>query len=193
MKTTVRMLAAIALLSACAGEPTATDLAADARAGADGSLRVGAAAEQRALATARAATAGFHRFDVAYDAGYTFLFMDMCMVDGSPAAEGGMGYHYVNTQLLDGTVDPATPEAVLYEPEANGRLRLVAVEYVIPEGAWTSSTPPRLFDQDFTLNQFGLWALHVWLWESNPSGIYKDWNPRVSCDNAGAQTARAHH
>ena len=193
MRTTARLLAAIALLGACAGEPTATDTASDALAGTAPTLRAGASAEQQGLAAARAATARFHRFDVAYDAGYTFLFMDMCMVDGSPAAEGGMGYHYVNPLLLDGTVEATTPEAMLYEPEANGKLRLVAVEYVIPGDAWTSSTPPELFGQSFTLNSFGLWALHVWLWESNPSGLYKDWNPRVTCDNAGAAGSRSHH
>ena len=31
---------------------------------------------------------------------------------------------------------------------------------------------------------FNLYALHVWAWENNPSGIYKSWNPRVNCDNA---------
>jgi hypothetical protein len=187
------LLATIALLGACAGDPTATDLTSDALAGTSPTLRTAPSSEQRSLAVARSVTARFHRFDVAYDAGYTFLFMNTCMVDGSPASAGGMGYHYVNPLLLDGTVDPATPEAVLYEPQANGKLRLVALEYVIPETEWTSDTPPELFGQTFTLNAFGLWALHVWLWENNPSGLYAAWNPRVSCDNAPASTAMAHH
>ena len=95
-----------------------------------------------------------------------------------------MGYHYVNTQLLDDKLDVANPEALLYEPEANGQLRLVAVEYVIPKAAWTSPNPPELFGQKLVLNAFDLWALHVWAWENNPSGIYANWNPRVNCDNA---------
>ena len=193
MRSTARLLAAIALLGACAGDPTATDASADLASTTDAALRAGPSPEQRGLAAARAATARFHRYDVADDAGYTFLFMDMCMTDGTPANAGGMGYHYVNTQLLDGAVDVATPEAVLYEPEANGKRRLVAVEYVIPAAAWTSATPPELFGQPFTLNAFDLWALHVWLWKDNPSGLYADWNPRVSCDNAPASTAMAHH
>jgi hypothetical protein len=121
---------------------------------------------------------------VAKDANYTFLFMNMCMVDESSAKAGGMGYHYVNTDLLDGKVEVDKPEALLYEPEANGQLRLVAVEYVIPKAAWTADTLPRLFGQQLKLNAFDLYALHVWAWENNPSGIYASWNPRVTCDNA---------
>lgn len=26
------------------------------------------------------------------------------------------------------------------------------------------------------------WVLHVWLWRGNPSGLFEDWNPTVSCD-----------
>ena len=142
------------------------------------------ASEHRDLATLHAATARFQRYEVAKAANYTFLFMDMCMVDESPEQAGGMGYHYVNTDLLDDKLDVATPEALLYEPEANGRLRLVAVEYVIPKSEWKSADPPELFGQKLVLNSFDLWALHVWAWENNPSGLYANWNPRVSCEHA---------
>jgi hypothetical protein len=52
----------------------------------------------------------------------------MCMADESPAGLGGMGEHYLDTRLLDGEVDVATPEAVPHEPQSNARRRLVAVE-----------------------------------------------------------------
>jgi hypothetical protein len=156
-------------------------------------LRGAPAAEQQGLAAARAATARFHRFEEADEAGYDFLFLNTCMVDGSGADRGGMGYHYVNTALLDGQVSIATPEAVLYEPGPNGQLRLVALEYVIPKSAWTNPTPPVLLGQEFTLNAFDLWALHVWVWKQNPSGMYADWNPNVNCDNATAVSSGAHH
>jgi hypothetical protein len=29
-----------------------------------------------------------------------------------------------------------------------------------------------------------VWALHVWVGRQNPSGIFSDWNPKVTCDNA---------
>jgi hypothetical protein len=184
MRRTTLLFVGITLLGGCADPaPTSTSL----RPQSAPSLSSAASAENqdnRDLATLRAATARFHNFDVAKAAGYTFLFMNMCMEDQSPAKAGGMGYHYVNTKLLDASVDVANPEALLYEPGPNGQLNLVAVEYVIPKAAWTSSQPPELFGKQFKLNAFDLWALHVWVWENNPSGLYADWNPRVSCANA---------
>lgn len=179
------LLAALATLAACGVEPSATDSGAGAVVAlesAPGASRgAGQSAEHRDLAALRAATARFHRFDEALAADYTFLFLDMCMEDGSALDRGGMGFHYVNTALLDGEVEVTAPEALLYEPGPNGQRRLVAVEYVIPAAAWHEADPPMLFGQEFTLNAFDLWALHVWVWKSNPSGLYADWNPRVSC------------
>lgn len=184
MKATAYLLACVAVLGGCAGDPAAPE--------ATPSLKVGEnAAEQQGLAAARAATAKFQRFDVAEANNYTYLFMDMCMVDQSPEALGGMGYHYVNTELLDGTVDVTRPEALLYEPGTNGQLKLVAVEYVIPASEWQSEDPPMLLGQQLTLNGFGLWALHVWLWKNNPAGMYASWNPSVNCNNAAAASALA--
>ena len=175
------LLLGIMLLGACTETTTIGTMGANQAQ----SLAIKApASELKNLATLKAATARFHRYDVAKAADYTFLFMDMCMVDQSPDQLGGMGYHYVNTNLLDDKLDVATPEALLYEPEANGRLRLVAVEYVIPKSAWTSPNPPELFGRRLVLNSFDLWALHVWAWEHNPSGLYASWNPRVSCEHA---------
>jgi hypothetical protein len=166
------------LYVAC-GESPASTLADEA---AIAQARVGTPASvNQQLAELRRATAHFHDFELADDAEYTFLFMDMCMVDESPAQLGGMGYHYVNLGLLDGEVAVATPEALLYEAGPNGRLRLVAVEYVIPGDAWAGQDPPVLFGQEFTLNAFDLWALHVWVWKHNPRGMFADWNPTVSC------------
>jgi hypothetical protein len=102
-----------------------------------------------------------------------------------------MGVHYVKGALVgDGAVDAATPEALVYEPQRNGRLRLVAVEYVVFQDAWDAahSSPPSLFRREFELigagNRYGLppfYELHAWLWKHNPSGMFEDWNPRVSC------------
>jgi hypothetical protein len=187
MRRTALLAAAIALLGGCSDPPTGSE----ADAGLE--LRGAPATEQQGLAAIRAATARFHRFEVAQEEGYDFLFLNTCMVDQSGADRGGMGYHYVNLELLDNQVSIATPEAVLYEPGPNGQLRLVALEYVIPKSAWTEPDPPVLLGQEFTLNAFDLWALHVWVWKRNPSGIYADWNPNVDCDNAATVSAEAHH
>ncbi len=87
-------------------------------------------------------------------------------------------------------VDPATPEALVYQQLPNGKLRLVAVEYVVFQGAWDAehSSPPSPFGQQFLLvrapNRYGLppfYERHAWIWKDNPSGMFNDWNPRGAC------------
>ena len=96
-----------------------------------------------------------------------------------------MGFHYGNVGLIDGSVQVDQPELLLYEPEKNGRLRLVAVEYIIPYTLHSrDAAPPVLFGQEFKQNDtFQLWGLHAWVWKENPSGMFADWNPRVNCSN----------
>ena len=150
-----------------------------------------AAAGRDGLSTARAGTAGYHNNHAAVAAGYG-LFKDaagIACID-NPGV-GTMGIHYVNGALVgDDVVDATTPELVVYEPTKNGRLRLVAAEYVVFQAAWnaTHSSPPSLFGQQFTLtpagNRYGIpafYELHAWVWKHNPSGMFQDWNPRVSC------------
>jgi hypothetical protein len=63
----------------------------------------------------------------------------------------------------------------------------VGVEFIIPFTAWTGAEPPVLYGQTFARNEtFQVWALHVWAWRDNRSGVFADWNPAVSCarDNA---------
>ena len=48
-----------------------------------------------------------------------------------------MGMHFVHSELISDTVlDPLLPEALMYEPEPNGQLRLVGVEYIVFQEAW---------------------------------------------------------
>jgi hypothetical protein len=134
---------------------------------------------EKQLAELRRLTAPFQRFESAAAAGWGTRITE-CFSD---PARGGMGYHYGNTALIDGTVDALKPELLLYEPQQNGELRLVAVEYVVPFTAWTATEPPKLYEQSFHRNEtFGLWVLHVWHVRHNPSGMFMDWNPRVGCE-----------
>lgn len=134
--------------------------------------------ERRDLDALRQMTAGFLQFERAQAAGWSTPITG-CMSD----PEGGMGYHYANPKLLDATVRADQPELLMYEPELDGEMRLVGVEYMVPVAMWHELRPPRLFGQDFALNgPFQVWALHVWAWETNPRGMYHDWNPRVSCE-----------
>jgi hypothetical protein len=135
----------------------------------------------RDVARLRAFTARFHRFDVATAAGWGAQITE-CFEN---ADLGGMGFHYGNPAIIDGAVDVLEPELLLYEPQKNGNMRLVAVEYIVPFTAWTASEPPRLFGQSFHRNEaFGIWALHVWHERHNPRGLFADWNPNVTCDDA---------
>ena len=56
----------------------------------------------------------------------------------SGSDHGAMGIHYVNgglltgeTLLSDGQLDPTRPQALIYEPQSNGELKLVGVEFII--------------------------------------------------------------
>jgi hypothetical protein len=97
---------------------------------------------------------------------------------------GAMGIHYINGQYLkDGIVDIAHPEAVMYEPRADGKVKLVAVEYVAFKGPATLEG--HLFNFVSEPNRYGLdkfYELHVWAWKQNPAGNFADNNPDVTCD-----------
>ena len=137
----------------------------------------------------RAATQQYLNVNNATSAGYGPLFGCVSGTD-----HGAMGIHYVNGSLLNGTVNVTTPQALIYEPQPNGALTLVGVEYIVDMATWlkSNSGPPVLDGQVFTLvtapNRYTVPApffeLHVWAWRDNPQGSFVDWNNNVSC-NAG--------
>jgi hypothetical protein len=142
------------------------------------SASVSASAEpsiQAQLAQVRAATAAFHAStDTAEHAGYV-KFLD-CFDD---AHLGGMGQHWLLPGALARPLDPTSPAALVYEPEADGSYRLVAVEYVVPGPS--DMTPPRLLGRDFTYQTtLGVWKLHAWIWRPNPAGMFQDFNPNAN-------------
>ncbi|BCH08960.1 hypothetical protein MesoLj131c_32180 [Mesorhizobium sp. 131-3-5] len=101
---------------------------------------------------------------------------------------GAMGIHYVNGKYLkDDKIDIARPEAVMYEPMADGTLTLVAVEYITSKGP--ASLEGQLFNFNSAPNRYGLgefYELHVWAWKGNPTGTFADMNPKVSCEHTMA-------
>lgn len=106
---------------------------------------------------------------------------------------GVMGVHYADfASVIDGQLDPTKPEILVYEPTANGGMRLVAVEYIIFADAWDAAhadgAPPMVMGQNMHYlpenNRYRLpasYILHVWAWKHNPNGMYANWNPRVTC------------
>lgn len=74
----------------------------------------------------------------------------------------------------------------MYEPGENGQMQLVGVDYVVPFDKWASEIGPTLLGMPFMRNEpLGVWALHIWAWRPNPSGMFAMWNPSVSCALAG--------
>jgi hypothetical protein len=157
---------------------------------------VTAGADGGGIAAARAATNKYHDLRVARADGYK-LFKDVNGVQCiSQPGLGTMGIHFVNgTQVGNANEAVTQPEAVIYEPEANGNVRLVGLEYVVVKSAWSQAghkSPPSLFGHQFMLitapNRYGLpdfYALHAWIWKNNPKGMFYPWNPQVSCHGHG--------
>jgi hypothetical protein len=140
-----------------------------------------AAASENPLAdSVRAANDRFKDVSVTLSEGYAPI---PC---ASGVAGGAMGIHYVNpTYLKDDAVDLARPEAVMYEPAADGKLSLIAVEYITSKGP--AELQGHLFSFTGAPNRYGLgpfYELHVWAWKTNPTGAFADMNPDVSCDAA---------
>jgi len=151
------------------------------------------------IGTVRQATTQFLNVAEAHEAGYG-LFHG-CV---SGPQEGAMGVHLVNGDLVgDGMLDATRPEALMYEAR-NGQMRLVGVEFVVIAEAWhlTNEAPPVLMGQLLNYvgapNRYGIpafYELHVWAWKQNPSGVFADWNPLVSCAEftGGAGMPAGHH
>lgn len=108
----------------------------------------------------------------------------------SGSDHGAMGTHYVNGNLLNGTIDVNHPQALIYEPSPNGNMKLVGVEFITFASTWmqNNSSPPVLEGQVFLYvdspNRFNIPAffeLHVWAWRDNPQGDFVDWNDHVTC------------
>ncbi len=154
------------------------------------------AASGDTLANAREATAIYNDPAAAVAGGYDLLTdaADLACID--QPGSGAMGVHYVKGALVQsGTIDAARPQALVYEVQSNGQVRLGALEYVVLQSTWdaTHSGPPTLFGQNFMLspagNRFGLpafYSLHAWIWKHNPKGTFEPWNPQVHCASQGA-------
>jgi hypothetical protein len=144
------------------------------------------------LAQVRRVTAEFHDLDKALAAGYELGWVNgsgVRIITGCvfhPTA-GAMGYHYFNAELMaDLTTDALQPEVLVYAPGENGKLTLAAVEWVVrgqnsnPPGV---SSPPSVLGMPMHIlvPAVGFYIKHAWVWQPNPSGVFADWNPEVTC------------
>jgi hypothetical protein len=148
-----------------------------------GIVNIASAGTLKDLAQVRAASAQYHRTQAAQEAGYGLVTgLDHCFEN---PGVGAMGFHYINSGLLDLAVNELEPEAMVYIPAPNGDLQLGAVEYIVPAAAWDAagnSAPPEALGRSYHLNPaLGVYVLHAWIWKNNPAGMFEDWNPTVSC------------
>src|SRR5262249_8942859 len=106
---------------------------------------------------------------------------------------GGMGFHFLTPALLGPNVDPFRPQILVYEPVGD-KLRLVAAEWFVPLATGVQQRP-HLFGQPFDGPMEGHhplmpsalhhYDLHVWLWKSNPAGLFSPTNTGVKRPTSG--------
>ena len=149
------------------------------------------------IQTVREATAQFQ--DPA-EAVRQHYFLKFGCVSGPDS--GAMGLHYVNDQLVgSGVIDPRHPQIVIYEPAADGTLKLIGADFLVVAEQWDGDPshhgPPELMGQLFHYfeapNRFGLpafYTLHVWAWKDNPNGAFVNWHPDVNCSQFNSPGAR---
>ena len=162
----------------------------------------------------RAAAEKYRDVNVAKAEGYTTD--NKCVTAemlGHPAAMGTMGLHYVRRDLLGLPPKPSPPGSgrvhgtgtytdfnkpamLVYEPQPDGSLQLVAVENLVFASAWHSKskasptfhghTWPLLKDDPATkVDEAHGWEphyeQHLWVFRENPNGSYSPFNPLVTC------------
>ena len=173
------------------------------------------------LDAVRAATARFKDVKVALAEGYVPAPGHMCETSammGRPGPVEGMGIHFFRPDRLGVTGPPnprvkgtgtytdfLEPAVLIYEPQADGSLQLVAVENLVFEKAWKAAghkAPPSFHgvpydhmadDPTTKVDEAHMFEphydRHIWVHRDNPKGVFAQFNPNVSC---AAQAAMQH-
>lgn len=135
----------------------------------------------------RRAAAAFVSVEAAQAAGYEQLFE--CITHGE---HGSMGIHYIHpARAGDGRLVVAEPDVLMYEPQADGALQLVALEYIVFENDWQGEGMPQMFGRELARRTAvgphavdPFYQVHLWHWRHNPAGLFADYNPYVGCPEA---------
>lgn len=178
------------------------------------------------LTEVRLLTERFRDVNVALAEGYLRDPLDLCdtaEMMGRPAEQGAMGVHYFRPDLLGITEPPAPrvngngthtdfrkPSILIYEPQADGSLELVAVENLVFARAWhaqghverptfhgvpydsMADDPKTSADEAHAFEPH--YDRHVWIYRDNPRGVFAPFNPAVTCEHhtGGAAHGAAH-
>jgi hypothetical protein len=175
------------------------------------------------LAEVRSVTERFRDVKVALAEGYVRDPMNVCETApdiGQPAELGAMGIYYFRPDLLGITAPPnprvdgngthtdfRKPAILIYEPQADGSLELVAVENLVFQSAWHAlghKGPPAyqghvydtMADDPATpTDEAHMFAphydRHVWIYRDNPNGVFTPFNPNVTCEHHRAEAVAA--
>lgn len=105
---------------------------------------------------------------------------------------GAMGVHFLNLALVGPKLDPMKPQVLIYEPVGD-KLQLTGAEWFMP--TQVSKEAPSIFGQTMQGPMEGHepvlpqalhhWDLHVWLWKTNPNGLFSSTNSAVKCPKTG--------
>lgn len=168
------------------------------------------------LAQVRAAVQKYKDVKAALADGYIKDPSGMCETAemmGKPAKLGAMGVHYFRPDLLGITAPPNPrvdgkgtytdfhhPAVLLYEPQADGSMKLIGVENLVFEKAWKAAGYSRAptfhgvpFDHmvdnpatkiDEAHGFMPHYDRHVWVIRNNPNGVFAQYNPNVTCKYA---------
>jgi hypothetical protein len=175
------------------------------------------------LIAVKKAAERFRDVNVALAEGYVRDPMNMCDTAdmmGRPAHLGAMGIHFFRPDLLgitgteprvngNGThTDFLRPAILIYEPQADGSLELVAVENLVFKKAWDDQSDKMptyygveydyMFDDPKTeIDEAHMFEphydRHVWIFRENPNGVFAQFNPNVTCKHHKFQSASMHH
>ena len=175
------------------------------------------------LAEVRRVTERFRDVNVALAEGYIRDPFDLCdtaPMMGRPASLGAMGIHYVRPDLLGITEPPSPrvngvgthtdfrkPSILIYEPQPDGGMALVAVENLVFAQAWRAAghdAPPTFHgvpydsmvdDPATPVDEAHMFEphfdRHVWVHRANPNGVFAQFNPNVTC--AHHRGGQSHH
>ena len=212
-----KALSLAALAAALAAAPLSAQAAAQAATPTTATAAIAASgpAAEPSLDELRAITARYRDVNVALADGYVRDPANSCEtadMAGRDRADGVMGIHFVHMERLGITAPPnpkvdgngthtdfRTPAVLIYEPQADGSLELVAVENLVFIKAWEAAghkEPPtylghafnRMVDDPNTevdeAHHFAPhYDLHVWAYRENPKGTFTQFNPAATCEH----------
>jgi hypothetical protein len=173
----------------------------------------------------RALTERFRDVNVALAEGFIRDPGDLCetaAMMGYPSEMGAMGIHFFRPDVLGITSGPdervagtgthtdfRSPSILIYEPQADGSLELVAVENLVFQASWAATgakQPPSFHgvpwdtmrdDPATPADEAHMFEphydRHVWIYRENPNGVFNPFNPAVTCEHHSGPTDHVQH